>query len=132
MRYNEITRRYFEAAPGAGMLAGERVARGAAGDRERGVWVQFDLQAAGNITAARFLCFGCPHTIAISAWLADTAAGRTLESELPDTRRAIADRFELPEEKMGRLLVIEDAWLAAVRAAIANEAPRPHSQLTGM
>lgn len=120
MRYNEITRRYFETAPCAGMLEGEGVCRGASGERERGTWVQFDLQAAVVITAARFLCFGCPHTIAISAWVADTAVGRPLIAALPEDVRVLSARFELPADKMGRLLVIEDAWIAAVRAAIAN------------
>ena len=115
MRYNEITRRYFEAAPGAGILVGENVRRGTAGNRERGTWVQFDLQAATEVTAARFLCFGCPHTIAICAWVADTAPGRPLVAALAEDVRTLSARFGVPEEKMGRLLVIEDAWVAAVR-----------------
>jgi NifU-like protein involved in Fe-S cluster formation len=120
VRYNEITRRYFESSPCAGMLMGNGVHRGASGDRERGTWVQFDVQAATAITAARFLCFGCPHTIAISAWVADTAAGRPLIPALPEDVRTLSARFELPAEKLGRLLVIEDAWVAVLRAAIAN------------
>lgn len=120
MRYNEITRRYFEAVPCVGILTGKDVSRGAAGDRERGAWVQFDLQAAEAIIAARFLCFGCPHTIAISAWVADTAVGRPLIAALGEDVRAVSSRFDLPVDKMGRLLIIEDAWVAAVRAAIAN------------
>ncbi len=40
MKYNELTRRYFHAAPCAGVLAGGF--RGSAGSRARGTWVQFD------------------------------------------------------------------------------------------
>lgn len=133
MRYNEITRRYFEAAPGAGILTGEGVFRGAAGSREQGTWVQFDLQvearparagsaiqAAGTIAAARFLCYGCPHTIAISAWVAEAAVGRGLGHELPEDVGSVSARFELPPDKLGRLLTIEDAWVAAMERAVAS------------
>ncbi|HEX9404910.1 MAG TPA: iron-sulfur cluster assembly scaffold protein, partial [Steroidobacteraceae bacterium] len=71
MKYNELTLHYFETAPGAGVLTGPDVYRGAAGRREQGTWVQFDVQVSGGIIqAARFLAFGCPHTIAVSAWVA--------------------------------------------------------------
>jgi hypothetical protein len=135
MRYNEITRRYFEAAPGAGILTGEGVFRGAAGSREQGTWVQFDLKivarpmraastlkAASTISAARFLCYGCPHTIAISAWVAEAAVGRGVARELPEDVRSLSARFELPPDKLGRVLTIEDAWVAAVARAVASAA----------
>jgi len=32
--------------------------------------------------------------------------------------RVLRDRLAMPVEKRGRLLIIEDAWLAAVRPAI--------------
>jgi hypothetical protein len=109
------------------MLSGHRVFRGAAGSRERGTWVQFDLQvevhplsAARTIGTARFLCFGCPHTIAISAWVAEAAVGRGLARELPDTVRSLSARFEVPPDKLGRVLTVEDAWIAAVGRAIAS------------
>ncbi len=46
MNYSELTLRYFESAPGAGVLSGPDVHRGAAGSREQGTWVQFDLQVS--------------------------------------------------------------------------------------
>jgi hypothetical protein len=52
--------------------------------------------------------------------VADTAVGQPLIPALPEDVRALSARFELPADKMGRLLVIEDAWVAVVRAAIAN------------
>ncbi|HEY2464705.1 MAG TPA: iron-sulfur cluster assembly scaffold protein [Steroidobacteraceae bacterium] len=119
MNYSELTRRYFESAANAGELAGPGVFRGAAGNREQGTWVQFDLQIkAGAISAAKFLAFACPHTIAVAAWLAERAAGRAVEALLPESVQALRERFAVPVEKMGRLLIIEDAWLAAVRPAI--------------
>jgi NifU-like protein involved in Fe-S cluster formation len=119
MNYNDLTRKYFESVANAGELAGSGVFRGTAGSRSQGTWVQFDLQIqAGAILAAKFLAFACPHTIAAAAWLAEQAVGRQVVPRLPESVQALRDRFAVPVEKMGRLLIIEDAWLAAAAAAI--------------
>jgi NifU-like N terminal domain len=119
VKYNDLTRRYFDSPPNVGELSGPGVFRGAAGNREQGVWVQFDLQAeAGTLLTVRFLAYGCPHTIAIASWLASQAAGKTLEPALPESIPDLSARFALPVEKTGRLLIIEDAWRAAAAAAI--------------
>jgi NifU-like protein involved in Fe-S cluster formation len=119
MNYNDLTRQYFESAANAGELQGPGVFRGAAGDPTHGTWVQFDLQIiAGAVSQARFLAFACPHTIAVAAWLAEQAVGGRLQPMLPESVQALRDRFAVPVEKMGRLLIIEDAWLAAVLPAI--------------
>lgn len=119
MTYNELTRRYFSTAASAGELTGPGVFRGAAGNRAQGTWVQFDLQIqAGAVAAARFLALACPHTIAVSAWLAEQAVGTPLRPSLPESVQALQERFGVPVEKTGRLLIIEDAWLAAVVPAI--------------
>ena len=114
MNYNELTRRYFTSAASAGELTGTGVFRGAAGNREQGTWVQFDLQIQGGaVAAARFLAFGCPHTVAVSDWLAEQAVGKPLRPSLPESVQALRERFAVPVEKTGRLLIVEDAWLAA-------------------
>jgi NifU-like protein involved in Fe-S cluster formation len=119
MNYSDLTRSYFETAPNAGELTGPDVFRGAAGNHAQGTWVQFDLQIkAGAVSAAKFLAFACPHTIAVAAWLAEKAVGQQLKPVLPEGVQALRDRFAVPIEKMGRLLIIEDAWLAAVLPAI--------------
>jgi NifU-like protein involved in Fe-S cluster formation len=119
VNYSELTRRYFESPRHVGELSGAGVFRGVAGDREQGTWVQFDLQCkSGTLQAARFLAFACPHTIAVSAWLAEQSAGRTVMRTLPESVQELRARFDVPVDKMGRLLIIEDAWLAAVVAAI--------------
>src|SRR5271165_7187339 len=121
MNYNELTRRYFEAPASAGVLSGQLVYRGAAGNREHGTWVQFDLQAAsGTLQAVRFLAFGCPQTIAVSAWVAEQAVGKPVKRCMPDGLDEVGLRFAVPQEKRGRLLIVEDAWLAAIDAAIAH------------
>jgi NifU-like protein involved in Fe-S cluster formation len=119
MNYNDLTRNYFESAANAGELEGPGVFRGAAGDPTLGTWVQFDLQInAGAVAQAKFLAFACPHVIAVSAWLTEQAVGRPLQPGLPESAQALRDRFAMPVEKIGRLLIIEDAWLAAVLPAI--------------
>jgi NifU-like protein involved in Fe-S cluster formation len=119
MTYNELTLRYFETTPAAGVLTGSGILRGAAGDRAHGTWVQFDLQVGGGlIQAARFLAFGCPHTIAVCAWVAERASGCALRPALPESVAQLSERFAVPVEKRGRLLIIEDAWLKSVRCGI--------------
>jgi NifU-like protein involved in Fe-S cluster formation len=117
--YSELTLQYFRTARGAGVLTGPCTFRGAAGSRAHGTWVQFDLQTAAHmIQAARFLAFACPHTIAVAAWVAERAVGHVLRPALPEPVEDLRERFAVPVEKKGRLLIIEDAWIAAVTAAL--------------
>ena len=121
MNYSKLTRRYFASAANAGELRGADVFRGAAGSVSHGTWVQFDLQVArGSVQGARFRAFACPHTIAVCAWLAEAAVGKPPQAGLPESIQQIRDRFDVPVEKMGRLLTIEDAWRAAAVPAIAG------------
>jgi NifU-like protein involved in Fe-S cluster formation len=122
MKYNELTHRYFENAANAGTLTGHCCFRGSAGTRSQGSWVQFDVRvnrdaSALTIEAVRFLAFGCPHVIAVSAWLAEQAVGFHAQPRLPEELASLRERFQLPIEKLGRLLIVEDAWVAAMRAA---------------
>jgi NifU-like protein involved in Fe-S cluster formation len=120
VKYSELTLQYFEAAAEAGTLIGPDIYRGAAGSRAQGTWVQFDLQVSGGIIqAARFLAFGCPHTIAVSAWVAGHAGGPVTRA-LPEAVEDLSARFAVPPEKRGRLLIIEDAWVAAVTGALPH------------
>jgi NifU-like protein involved in Fe-S cluster formation len=122
MKYSEVTLHYFRTAETVGVLTGPGTFRGAAGSRERGTWVQFDvLIGEGIIRDARFLAFGCPHTIAVSAWVAERAVGCAARAALPETVQALSERFAVPVEKRGRLLIIEDAWLAALKGALQRD-----------
>ncbi len=119
--YSELTQRYFEQSPNAGILQGLGVGSAMAGSEAAGTLVQFHVQILQqHITAARFLAFGCPHVIAVASWLTETCVGRRVQETLPENVHALQRRFEVPVEKMGRLLVIEDAWIAAIRAAITK------------
>lgn len=119
MSYSGLTLRYFEAAAGAGVLVGPDVHRGAAGSRAQGTWVQFDVQVHGGIIqAARFLAFACPHTVAVAAWVVERAPGSPCTAALPEPVHELCRRFEVPAEKLGRLLIVEDAWMAALAGGL--------------
>jgi NifU-like protein involved in Fe-S cluster formation len=125
VRYSEATLHYFRTAPAAGVLAGPGIGRGAAGARERGTWVQFDVRVEdGVIRDARFLAFGCPHTIAVSAWVVEQGVGHGVRPApaLPESVQALSERFAVPVEKRGRLLIVEDAWLEALKGAVGKNA----------
>jgi NifU-like protein involved in Fe-S cluster formation len=122
MKYSEVTLHYFRTAEAAGVLTGPGTWRGVAGTREQGTWVQFDVLIGEGITRdARFLAFGCPHTIAVSAWVAEQAVGRGARAALPESVQDLSERFAVPVEKRGRLLIIEDAWLEALRGALQRD-----------
>jgi NifU-like protein involved in Fe-S cluster formation len=125
VNYSELTKRYFESAAGAGVLTGPGTLRGAAGSRAQGTWVQFDVQLdpAGpgeTIRAVRFLAYACPHVIAVSAWIAETAVGMSASAALPEGLPQLRERFTVPVEKLGRLLIVEDAWVAAVKPCLSS------------
>jgi NifU-like protein involved in Fe-S cluster formation len=118
VNYNELTLRYFESAAAAGVLDGPGTHRGTAGSRAQGTWVQFDVRVdSGIIQEARFLAFACPHTIAVSAWVAEHAVGGGARDGLPEAVQNLSERFAVPVDKRGRLLIVEDAWIAALRGA---------------
>jgi hypothetical protein len=122
MNYNELTRRHFEHPARCGTLTGPDCHRGAAGSRSAGVWVQFDVRvtrsgAGRRVQEARFLAFGCPHVIAAAGLVAEEGEGGAPEPRLPQSIHSLRERLDAPVEKLGRLFVVEDAWIAALRAA---------------
>ncbi|MBS0579746.1 MAG: aminotransferase class V-fold PLP-dependent enzyme [Proteobacteria bacterium] len=96
-------------------IAGELVA-GEAGSPAEGTWVRFQLRVgAGKVKDARFLVLGCPHTMDTVAWLCAQLPGRSREALVPGSPADWAEARAVPVEKLGRLLVVEDA-LRACRA----------------
>jgi len=97
-------------ASGAGepqMLVGE------AGGPGQETWVRFHLTIAdGIVKAARFKAYGCPHTLAVADWLTRRLPGRLRAEGPPGTPAEWAAELSVPVEKLGRLLVVEDALRA--------------------
>ena len=113
-----IARRYFLAAarppayPEGDLPAGVR--QGRAGKQAEGTAVCFELQIAdGIVKSARSSAYGCPHTVAVVAWLCDELMGFEIDGSL-GTPADWARQFDVPAEKLGRLLIVEDALRAAL------------------
>lgn len=85
--------------------------QGRAGSRREGTEVVFHLQFRpdGTVSDVRFQAFGCPHTLATAAWLAEQLPGRSREALVPGSPLEWAATLAVPVPKLGRLLRIEDA-----------------------
>ncbi|HTW37545.1 MAG TPA: aminotransferase class V-fold PLP-dependent enzyme [Steroidobacteraceae bacterium] len=111
--------RFFRDLPGAGVIpdSAGTVVRGEAGGPGEEVWVRFHLLVDGDsVKDARFEARGCPHTLATAAWLSGVLRGRRREEALHGGPQAWARVLGVPVEKLGRLLVIEDALNASLRS----------------
>ena len=116
---NELARRHFFAParlprfPEGCAPAGFR--QGRAGRVDQGTSVRVEIEiAAGIVKNARFTVYGCPHTVAVTAWLCEVLEGGRRDAGLPGGPADWADKFAVPAEKLGRLLVVEDAMRAAL------------------
>lgn len=115
MDYSSEVLRRFGAPLRAGELAEGMPGRvsGEAQDRSLNIWVRFDVQVqSGLIRAVRFRALGCPHAIAAAAFVAEWLEGRGAEALGQLDIYEVARALEVPKEKLGKLLRIEDAVLA--------------------
>ena len=95
---------------------GSAVASGEAGAAGQDTWIRFHLLVADDVVRdARFQAYGCPHTVAVAAWMAQALPGRHREALQPGVPTDWATAHCVPVEKLGRLLVIEDAVEACLR-----------------
>jgi nitrogen fixation NifU-like protein len=119
--YSPLVVNHFANPVGAGGWP-EGAAVGEAGSEEMGTRVRFALLVRdGAVTEARFQAFGCPHTIAAASWLAEHLKGQALDRAPPMPILDLGRLLEVPTEKLGRLLVVEDALRAAVARAQARQ-----------
>ena len=96
---------------------GTAIVSGEAAGAGQETWVRFHLLIADDIVReARFQAFACPHTTEVAAWLCKGLRGRTRETLIPGTPADWARALSVPDEKLGRLLVVEDA----LRACLAH------------
>jgi|SRR5579871_1096590 len=100
--------------------------QGEAGGIGEGTWVRFSLQMSdGQVLRARYRAYGCPYTLATCEWLARQLVGKALAGGDPaaDLTAAVgiasqwATALQVPAERLGRLLVVEDALRTALQAA---------------
>ncbi|MGH8130367.1 MAG: iron-sulfur cluster assembly scaffold protein [Steroidobacteraceae bacterium] len=119
-QYSPRVRDLFARLPGADQLAAGAGAifSGEAIALDRGAWVRFEARVDGaRIADCVFRAWGCPHTLAASAWVASKLRGREVESCSEIDALQMARELEAPAEKMGRLLIVEDALRALLREA---------------
>lgn len=88
-----------------------------AGRRDHGVQFHLSARVVGPvIREARFEVYGCPHCIAAGSWLSQRLVGATLDELRGWSWREAADALQMPAEKRGRLLILEDAVRALAEA----------------
>jgi cysteine desulfurase len=110
-------RALFSRLQGAGVLPEEAgtVLRGEAGREADEAWIRLHLLVRGDtVIEARFQALGCPHTLATASWLVMQLAGRKRSDAQPGLPPTWAGLLGVPVEKLGRLLLIEDALHAAL------------------
>jgi nitrogen fixation NifU-like protein len=110
--YSSKVAEYFAHPANAGIPAGDPAAlsRGEAGERAHGVQVVFHMRAEGErVEEIRFQAFGCPHTIAACSMVTERLSGGPVEALNEFDPQVLVSALEVPIEKVGRMLVVQDA-----------------------
>jgi hypothetical protein len=104
------------------LAAGSAWAVGEVGSHREGMRVRcyLALDANGQIAAVGFRAFACP-----DLWRVLQAFERLWPGRRPETTdlgdpSQWAEQFQVPIEKLGRLIRVEDAWRAAKEALESN------------
>jgi NifU-like protein involved in Fe-S cluster formation len=96
------------------LAAGARVLTGEAGAVRLGTWVRWHLRVEeGHVVEARWQAYGCPAVLAAAQHLAARLPGLARGDALPGTPAQWLEVVNSPVEKLGRMLIIEDAARAA-------------------
>jgi len=104
------------AARDAGTPASGAQVVGEAGGPGQEAWVRFRLRVRdGVVKSALFKAYGCPHTLAVAGWVAERLRGRGRADLAPGAPADWAAALAVPVEKLGRLLVVEDALADCAR-----------------
>ncbi len=114
--YSEPVRALFARPQHAGDAGGPAV------DLQRGAH-RVVLSAATDgrqLTRLAFRVFGCPHLVAAAEWFCDTFEGQPAEALQTFESATIMQKLEIPVDKTGRILLLEDA-VRALQGKIAAE-----------
>jgi NifU-like protein involved in Fe-S cluster formation len=115
--YPDIVRRYFADPPCLGPLAGDDVRRGEAGAPATGTWIVIEsIVREGRCVELAFRAYGCPWTVAATALAVERLQGAPLTSLLDFAPLDLAAELNLPVEKRGSLLTLQDALRNCFRA----------------
>lgn len=120
--YSSLVRELFERLPHAGDLAtgSGSVVHGEAMALDRGAWVRYEARIeSGRVADCAFRAWGCPHTLAAAALVAHRLQGESVGNPAAFDAQGIAAELDVPREKLGRLLVVEDARAGMLASAHA-------------
>jgi NifU-like protein involved in Fe-S cluster formation len=114
MEYSPLVADHFVHPRNVGRFApGQDVVSGSAGSVAQGTRFALSASIEGDrIRALRQQVYGCPHSIAAASWLSDRLVGAGLKDLQQWRWQEAADALQIPAEKRGRLLVLEDALRA--------------------
>ncbi len=99
-----------DAQSAAGEAPGRMLARGEAGSIEAGTWVVVTASIRGEqVDRLEARVYGCPHTMAACDRVVQLLTGGTAAGLGTLDPLALAAALEIPVEKTGRLLIIQDA-----------------------
>lgn len=121
-RYSARVLDLFTRLPGSGPLpAGVGIqVTGEAIALDRGAWIRFDARIAeGRVANCVFRAWGCPHSLAAAAWVVREVRARTAADCASIDAAWLTQELDVPAEKMGRMLVVEDALAALLEQARA-------------
>ncbi|MEO6079981.1 MAG: cysteine desulfurase family protein [Steroidobacteraceae bacterium] len=101
-------------------VAGD-IVLGEAGAERLGTWVRFvALVDNGVVKDARVQVYGCPHTAAACRHVLAQLPGQPLAALAPGTPEQWRVAVAAPVEKLGQMLIIEDALAALCRGQITR------------
>lgn len=116
--YPDEVWRLFTEAPRAGLLEGPGTRSGSAATPANRSRLQLSARVDGaRIEDAKFQAYGCPTAIAVGAWLAEKAIGRSLGELAAIGAAEIRQALEIPEERLHCALLGEDAVKSLCRSA---------------
>jgi len=111
MQYTALVQDYFDHP--RGVCAGgdeSNVGCGEAGSMATGTWVQVRATVQEQLIAAIcFRAYGCPHTIAACGRVCEQLQGQPAECMLEIDPAELQRELELPVEKAGKILILQDA-----------------------
>jgi nitrogen fixation NifU-like protein len=111
MDYSALVHNHFANPRNVGLLApAANVICVSCGSSERGVEITLSARIdQDRLVAIEHLVYGCPHSIAAASWLSERLRDATLVDLARWKWKEAADALNVPAEKWGRLLVLEDA-----------------------
>jgi hypothetical protein len=75
----------------------------------------------------RFRVFGCPHLVAAAEEWCRHTEGRPVSANDAPAVAALMTLLDVPTEKTGRILVLEDAWRALLKKHLPGPTTVPSS-----